>query len=742
MSILFLVVCGLAGLVWAGSAHARAREYGSVGLGVWSWITAAIVAFMEYFWGMHEPLLQEYKGSPLAKLPMRGIVYMLLSFPILFSPSTIIGGGVLFITGVTNVIGVRRGEKGQRQIRRWDFWRNGRVAKKQTRADDDPLPTVGQRVVAWVRKQIEIGEVSKWVILAVFAAANFIYGVYQINYWTKLVSGSQDAYTLCLVTNPASGNCGLPVSDWGPWAKLCGSLLNLNCALILLPVLKGLLRSLNNMRIGATGTVAAYIPLRKNIEFHKLVALWIGVLTLGHIFFHFMNYAAAPDATIAAFPNPVKKPWYGHMLYAPWYTGAFATLAMFFIYTAASRTVKQAQYEIFWLSHHFFVLFFVCLVFHGPVFVYFCILPMLLYFGERIGRIKRSGRPIYLKTIKWISPVLELCFCPKNKDDLNFVEGQYLYINCPYLSINEWHPFTISSARGDLDQEDFVSVHIRVHPGGWTEKLKNYLELFNPTKQYPYHLWRYNKKGVRKHGKDRGPDGTQLLRIDGPHSAPAQHYGSYKTVMLVGAGIGLTPSAAIIRGILRYKWKKGYFPERVYFYWLVRQSEIDSFQWFVQLLCELEAERMRDITMGNANVGNMLQMHVFVTRAERSFPTPQLKANADIPLEMKQYTGDALTPAVLLERMVHPVVKSRALGETMLHPQTAPNRYQDLFVWDGRPDWDLLFQQVKAEKPASEKNIGVMFCGAPIIGKDLKTMCEKHSQGTSSTMFCLHKENF
>ena len=37
-----------------------------------------------------------------------------------------------------------------------------------------------------------------------------------------------------------------------------------------LPVLKGLLRALNNQRIGATGTIATYIPLRSNIEFHKV----------------------------------------------------------------------------------------------------------------------------------------------------------------------------------------------------------------------------------------------------------------------------------------------------------------------------------------------------------------------------------------------------------------------------------------------------------------------------------------
>ena len=181
------------------------------------------------------------------------------------------------------------------------------------------------------------------------------------------------------------------------------------------------------------------------------------------------------------FPSKIDTPWYGHVKYAPFYTGALITMSMFYIYTAANPAVKHAQYEIFWVAHHFFVLFYVCLVFHGPVFLYWCIVPMVLYVCERVWRVKRGGRVVYLKTLKWVPPVLELDFCPKFKEDLNFVEGQYLYLNCPYLSVNEWHPFTISSARGDLDQEDFVSVHIRIHKGGWTEKLKDYLEIFNPS---------------------------------------------------------------------------------------------------------------------------------------------------------------------------------------------------------------------------------------------------------------------
>lgn len=40
----------------------------------------------------------------------------------------------------------------------------------------------------------------------------------------------------------------------------------------------------------------------------------------------------------------------------------------------------------------------------------------------------------------------------------NYKSGQYLFLNCPYIARQEWHPFTITSA----PQEDFVSVHIRV----------------------------------------------------------------------------------------------------------------------------------------------------------------------------------------------------------------------------------------------------------------------------------------
>ena len=108
--------------------------------------------------------------------------------------------------------------------------------------------------------------------------------------------------------------------------------------------------------------------------------------------------------------------------------------------------------------------------------------------------------------------------------------------------------------------------------------MKDYLNLFNPRGTYPLFLYRRNEKGQLIPGKDRGPDGKQLLRVDGPHAAPAQAYVGYSTVMLVGAGIGLTPSAAILRATLMYRWKRGLSPKHICFAWVVRQTEVNSFQ--------------------------------------------------------------------------------------------------------------------------------------------------------------------
>jgi hypothetical protein len=57
-SVGFLVLFGLTGLIWGDSKEKTASKYGSVGLGLWSWIVAAIVFAIEFCFGPRTPLIK------------------------------------------------------------------------------------------------------------------------------------------------------------------------------------------------------------------------------------------------------------------------------------------------------------------------------------------------------------------------------------------------------------------------------------------------------------------------------------------------------------------------------------------------------------------------------------------------------------------------------------------------------------------------------------------------------------
>jgi hypothetical protein len=87
---------------------------------------------------------------------------------------------------------------------------------------------------------------------------------------------------------------------------------------------------------------------------------------------------------------------------------------------------------------------------HGPVFFYWTCAPVFLYIVERYMQNFRGNREYSVIKIDWIPPVMGVYFRPKDKADMRFKEGQYVYLACPHISKTEWHPFTISSAHDDL----------------------------------------------------------------------------------------------------------------------------------------------------------------------------------------------------------------------------------------------------------------------------------------------------
>jgi NADPH oxidase 1 len=79
-----------------------------------------------------------------------------------------------------------------------------------------------------------------------------------------------------------------------------------------------------------------------------------------------------------------------------------------------------------------------------------------------------------------------------------------------------------------------------------------------------------------------------MVRIDGPYGAPAEDVFNNEVAVLVGAGIGVTPFASILKHIW-YRQRSGTLGalRRVEFFWVCRDAP--AFGWFQSLLQEVEA---------------------------------------------------------------------------------------------------------------------------------------------------------
>ena len=98
-------------------------------------------------------------------------------------------------------------------------------------------------------------------------------------------------------------------------------------------------------------------------------------------------------------------------------------VSQFFLYTAAIDKVRRAEFQIFWINHHMFIVFLGFTIPHKPDWVLWFAIPALMYMYEKIQRYRRGSRPVILKEVRYIEPVLELRFEPTG---MKFQDGQYV----------------------------------------------------------------------------------------------------------------------------------------------------------------------------------------------------------------------------------------------------------------------------------------------------------------------------
>ncbi|EOD48145.1 Cytochrome b245 heavy chain [Neofusicoccum parvum] len=474
-------------------------------------------------------------------------------------------------------------------------------------------------------------------------------------------------------------------------ARSAALVLHFDVALILFPVCRNLISLLRRTPLNGI------IQFDKNITFHKLVAWSIVFFSWVHTIAHWVNlgrFSAANNLGFVGFllANLVTGPgWTGYVM-------LIALMAM--VFTSVEKP-RRANYERFWYTHHFFIIFFVMWSIHGafcmirPDFAPYCntvgvfwqywMYGGFLYLAERIAREVRGKHKTYVSKV--IQHPSNVCEIQIKKENTKTMAGQYIFLCCPEVSVWQYHPFTLTSA----PEEDYISVHVRC-VGNFTKALAKSLGCEFDRKDA-----KEKSTAVVSGAADESSVDPSLRRIlprvyiDGPFGSASEDVFKFEIAVLVGAGIGVTPFASILKSI----WYRMNYPQgktrlrKVYFFWICR--DFGSLEWFRSLLMAIEAQDLED----------HIEIHTYLTAKVKVDDAANIMIN-DANAEQDAITG-----------------------------LRAPTNF-------GRPNWDMIFKSIR--KIHSPAEAGVFFCGPKGLGSQLHIKCNMYTD--QDFHFVWGKENF
>ncbi|CAG8538146.1 12015_t:CDS:2 [Diversispora eburnea] len=198
--------------------------------------------------------------------------------------------------------------------------------------------------------------------------------------------------------------------------------------------------------------------------------------------------------------------------------------------------------------------------------------------------------------------------------------GQYIFVNFPFLkiptSLIDWHPFSLSSPPlssfgsiansgevnsptvDDTGDEGYASIHVKMQ-GGYTNTL-------------------YAKS----------QQGSQLtetplkMRIEGPYGKKSVDFSSYKTVLLISGGIGITPIICILGDLIDSQIKNNYIvTQAIHFVWVIPNIELEKIR--KSALTLLPPEKY------------LLEIQVYLTRSTTTPSSTFFQGRPDIKKIMK-----------------------------------------------------------------------------------------------------------
>ena len=417
-------------------------------------------------------------------------------------------------------------------------------------------------------------------------------------------------------------------------AKMFAGMINYNVALIVLIINKSFITFLRGIPF-----IKWIFPIDKNVVFHKYMGIVMFLCGVGHTFAHlFGTYFIFMDMSVetinanwnSRLSNPVTYP---KLLFetVPGMTGLILLLGFLLMLLLSRKIVRNKCYELFWYSHHLYIVWLIMMHFHGNGKTYWKWVygPVLLLVAEKIFKFYNMIVYRYqIANLRVSSGVIELEL--RRPRSFMYTAGQYAMVNIPEISKLQWHPFTVSSCPKD------TTINFHISPAGWwTKKLAQLAK-------------DYETKKIKA---------LPTVRIDGPWGAPSQHYEDYKHLMIISSGIGATPFCSILKeilGRLRKNDQRLKFKE-IDFFWVNRKPQ--NTKWLNKVLLDLRKE-------SQGEWGTHLNLYMFYTGAYEKY-------------DFRSF--------MLWNGFQFMKEKGRLSSEKMAN--------YDCMHW-GRPDWDDVFARV------------------------------------------------
>ncbi|KAA8533685.1 hypothetical protein F0562_031202 [Nyssa sinensis] len=202
--------------------------------------------------------------------------------------------------------------------------------------------------------------------------------------------------------------------------------------------------------------------------------------------------------------------------------GEVALLSGLAMWVTSFPRIRRKIFELFFYTHHLYILFILFFVLHVGFSVFSITLPgFYLFLIDRYLRALQSQQKVRLVSARVLPcEAVELNFL--KSPGLSYNPTSSAFINVPGISKLQWHPFTITS-NSNMDPEK-LSIVIKCE-GSWSKKL--YQKLSSPS-----------------------PVDRLEFSIEGPYGPVSNHFLRHDKLVMVSGGSGFTPFISIIREIL------------------------------------------------------------------------------------------------------------------------------------------------------------------------------------------------